>query len=187
MVKSIILGVIIAPMISGVCLAEERVPCHCLVGVRVIRGTGPDKAMCNQPVKTGEFLSDVKSQLESLPYSNFRVMDKAEKKVPLGEFSNFPLSDGDGKHLLKVKPLWSSGDRVDLQLEWETESGESLLSTRVGVHKGMSVVVGAESSESLGTILGLKVDCEALGSSAPSLTRKESDQGDVDSKGPIAN
>ena len=108
----------------------------CLVGLRVIKGFSKSAEYSRQKLEVGSFLSDVKKQLQPLPFQHYRVLDSMEKNIPLHSKGTFALKGAeDAEHRFSVSPNSMQAQQVDITLQWQGPSGEEMLSTKLKVKK----------------------------------------------------
>jgi len=132
----------------------------CVASVRVIEGTQRSQQMRKMKLTTGPMLTDVKHQLQPLPYRNFRVLDRQEKSVRLGHLVKFRMRGlNNQQHLVSVKPHEIAGKKIHCTVGWKDAAGKELLSTKLRVLNGKTVVLGTENSGDRSTIIGVKLDC----------------------------
>lgn len=140
---------------------EALQPGQCEVTVRVIKGSGRSAISAEQELETGEFISDVKHQLQPLPFQSYKVIDSAIRRFEIGTSEDISVfTSRDTRHVLRILPQWAAGERVQVQVDWSGPQGENLLSTKVSVVRGKNVVVGTDEDENSSTIMCIKVDCK---------------------------
>ncbi len=136
-------------------------PAACGVEVRVIKGAQRRGQYRFKRLETGNFLTDVKSQLQPLPYGSYKVLEAVEKEVRLGEQVDFQLTGATGdSQRLGVRPEKLLGKRVQTQINWEDAAGGPLLSTKLRMTNGETMVLGTENDAQSSTIVCIKVACK---------------------------
>lgn len=91
-----------------------------------------------------ERLADIRTKLELLPFSNFRLISEESEAIHLREKSTVRLSNGQR---LCLRAVDSSDQNVTLWLRWSDINGAILLDTRMNFAKGETMVAGVESDE----------------------------------------
>ena len=132
----------------------------CDVLVRIIKGEGNSEKFGGMDMKVGNYLNDMKSQLETLPYKQYNVLDSKSMKIGLGGKETFQMQDSQKQnHNVIINPLEIKGGRVKLMVDWTDAQGENLLSTQLRVVNGENVVLGTETSGDESTIMSINLDC----------------------------
>jgi hypothetical protein len=141
----------------GVCVAQS----DCMIGVRMIQGSEKDLAGVSNQLNVGNFLSDVKSQLQPLPFKRFDVLDSKQQKVGFGTPASFALNSSEqAKHQITVVPHSVQNKRVQLTVNWTNPRGEELLATKLRVVNDKCVVLGTDSSGDTSTIASIRANCQ---------------------------
>ncbi len=138
---------------------KEAQKVSCAVTVKAISGSARVASASGKALEAGKFLSDVKHQLEPLPFQRYRIVDSTERSVELGSRSEFNVFDDGARHTLFIKPCEVVGRRVQVRVDWTGPEGNTLLSTKLGVVNGKNVVVGTDTSGDTSTIMSIKIDC----------------------------
>ncbi len=132
----------------------------CDVSVRVVKGAVNDSEFKGKEMRVGKFISDMKNQLETLPYKEYTVLDSQKKLVAFGGKGAFTLADASKKiHSLSVSPLKKAEKRVTVMVDWKDPVGDTLVSTQLKVLNGENVVLGTDTSGDESTIMCITVDC----------------------------
>ncbi len=140
--------------IPAICIAQ-----NCEVGVRVIKGSEKEGKSTDLN-SLGKSLVSMEPQLKKLPYKKYDEMTSRRQQVALGKESRFSVSDAMGKpQTVKVQPVSVSEKRVEVLVNWLGADSSKLLSTKVRVLNGESVMLGTDSSGKHSTILSIKVSC----------------------------
>ena len=131
----------------------------CEVGVKVIKGS-KQKSKATNFGSLGKSLVSMKGQLENLPYKEYGVMTTRSQSVKFGAEGNFSVRDAmDKPHVVKIKPLTVKDKRVEVLVDWHGSDSSKLLSTKLKVLNGESVMLGTDSSGEHSTILSIQVSC----------------------------
>jgi hypothetical protein len=132
----------------------------CLVKIRVIEGLERGEEYSGHELEEADFLEDVRSQLEPLPFKKYRVIQRIKDEVLLGKKLEFDVRDAEGDLTkLIVLPEKLHRRRVQVRVDWKGSLGEELLSTKFQMKSGHSVIFGSDASEHSSTIFCIKVDC----------------------------
>lgn len=87
-------------------------------------------------------LSSIRDKLQSMfNYSSYRMIDRLERSLPVGETGNFALP---GNFSMRATPIPSKGNKVRLAVQI-MEGNKNLLSTTLGLSRGGMVLVGGPS------------------------------------------
>ncbi len=160
---------LVAGFFAFLCLTEfnsalaqvNESPGSCSVTLRVIKGSGNDNALKGVAPKVGNYLKDIKGQLQPIPYRSFKVLGDDKKYTALGSQASFAVSDAAGeRHKLSVVPVDIVNKLVTLKVDWTSPSSESLLATKVDVENGKNVVVGTDTRPGVSTIISIGVRCQ---------------------------
>lgn len=140
-----------------VCFANASSAAHfCKLDVHVIEGDSSDSAQTHMP---DSVYRDIKPQLDALPFKGYRFLGIHSQMFEIGNKFVFTLKAGDGSgSTVTVTPHSNAGDKVQLTLDWRSDSGEHLLSTKLKVDDSKPIVVGADG-ESTSTILSIVASC----------------------------
>lgn len=133
---------------------------RCLVDVRSLRGTEPSDANYAKELKVGEFIADLKEQLDALPFSKFQTLSHEHQQVPLLEKAVFHVQSAakkDNTIFVEVECVSENGAR--LQVDWNSEDGASILSTQLRLQNGKNWVLGTDHEDKSSTIVSIKVEC----------------------------
>ncbi len=133
---------------------------RCLVDVRSLIGSNPADENFAKELKTGEFIADLKEQLDSLPFAKFSTLSHEQQKVPLQEKAVFRVQNAAKKTntvFVEVECVSDSGAR--LQVDWNSEDGASILSTQLRLMNGKNWVLGTDHEDKSSTIVSIKVEC----------------------------
>lgn len=151
---------------AGHIVAEEVkketvfLPKNCSIRVRAIKGEILNTDGVKRLVKSGPMLKDLTKHLETLPYEHYRVLDVKEKPVVFGEPGEFKLhGDHDEIYSLTVHPQSVVNKRIQLLVQWNGPTGESLLSSKLRVENGKNVVVGTDSEDDASTMFCILLNC----------------------------
>ena len=148
-------------MLPGAPLRKEVTMQHiCAVTLRVVEGHNRVEESSLQEIRAGEALSDVGSQLQALPFKQFRLIGSKERSVPLGEEAVFNVvAANEESHSIHIVPEEVKHGKVGLSLNWFGPTGENMLDTKVAITNGQNMVFGADGSGEASSILCLKVSC----------------------------
>lgn len=106
-------------------------------------------------------LSDLRPQLEALPFSRYEHITTVRQTIPLEETGLFSLKPAPGEEqLLFVAPQTVTGDGVSLMVDWKDVGGEELLSTKLKILNGQGVVLGTDLSPDSSAIVGVRAKCK---------------------------
>ena len=148
-------------LVAGPAFAQEANQPTCVTGIRVIRGLDSGPEVRKMKLRTGPNLRDVRGQLQTLPFKQFRILDRKEARVKVRERAEIQvMAANDMQHVVSVQPHLVSNGKVHFTLDWQGENGEELLSTKLRVKNGKSVVLGTDNSHNMSTILCVTLDCD---------------------------
>lgn len=148
-------------MLPSAPLHKEATLRHiCAVTLRVVEGQNRVDESSLQEIRAGEALSDVGSQLQALPFKQFRLIGSKERSVSLGEEAVFNVvAANEESHSIHIVPAEVRHGKVGLSLNWFGPTGENMLDTKVAIKNGQNMVFGADGSGEASSILCLKVSC----------------------------
>lgn len=155
--KYLICGVLVGATLAPVEIASaQKSKKDCRVVVCSLHGYEDPNKGSRIPLK---LMNEIRSQLSSLPFKSYVLEDRKEVSVGYGQRATIPMNSGHGEIFkVNVTPSRSAQGRVELMLEWRDGSGADLLSTKMRVVNGKTVLLGsgagAESS-----IIGVKLHC----------------------------
>ena len=98
-------------------------------------------------------LSDLRSKLENLPFSAYRLISSREEQISLMKRDVIHLPNGQS---LAFRPVYMEGRRVGLWLSWRDNSGADILDTRIHFDTDESVLTGTDATNDSGLILAIK-------------------------------
>ena len=129
------------------------------VYVRTIEATNPEsrEGSSSEPKAspTDPELSDLKSQLEQLPFSSYRLICKRQQLLSVLEKDTMKLPRGQS---LAFRPIYMEEKRIGLWLSWKDASGGDILNTRIHFATNDSVLTGTDSADDSGLILAIKAE-----------------------------
>ena len=133
---------------------------RCVVDVRSLKGSGPSDANYSKELHVGEFIADLKDQLDPLPFSTFKTLSHERQQVPLLEKAIFRVQTArkdENTIFVEVECVSDSGAR--LQVDWNSDDGTSILSTQLRLQNGKNWVLGTDHEDKSSTIVSIKVHC----------------------------
>ena len=133
---------------------------HCMVDVRSLRGSEPAEENVAKQLEAGEFLADLRDQLQSLPYSHFDALSHERQKVPLHEKGVFRVLGANGDQntvFVEIECIGHDGARI--QIDWKDVEGSSLLSRQLSLVNGKNLVVGTDHADKVCPLMSVKVEC----------------------------
>ena len=98
-------------------------------------------------------LSDLRSKLELLPFSTFKMIARAEDKISLKRRDSIKLPNNQ---TLAFRPMYMENKRVGMWLSWRDADGSAILNTRIHFDEDDSVITGTDFHENEGRILAIK-------------------------------
>jgi L-fucose isomerase, second N-terminal domain len=133
----------------------------CRVSVRMIKGSRKAEGFAGKEMKTKQYLHDVKPHLKSLPYGKYKVVDSGKQIVQMRESGHFVLTGyQEQKHSVDIMPISRmKPNLVQVMVDWTGPKQEQLLSTKVKLTNGKSMVVGTENTKDVSTLICVTVDC----------------------------
>jgi hypothetical protein len=154
----------------------------CRIKVRVIQGametdSGVSKISSSNKKKGGDtatgfipstsnegddaILPEMESQLKTLPFSNYKVLDSAERDLDFDEEGSFVVADGEAQlHNVTVTPDSADAQRVKMTVKWKGPDGKQLLASELKVANGKCLVLGTDSTKGdRSTILSIRAEC----------------------------
>lgn len=133
----------------------------CNLELRVIEGRSRAGKFSQADLVAGPLLSDLREQLQPLPFKYFRVVDVVRRTVPLNEQGIFSVGGvQDQAYKLSVTPQHTQDKRVQMTVHWTGPSGETLVATSLHAPMGKYVVLGTDSPRDASTIMCLKAQCQ---------------------------
>ena len=142
--------------------ADSALSDDCLVELKVMRGNGRRKAKIRPSFAKEIKRKDVRRQLETLPYANYRMLSLKKKRTRIGTETEFRVNDVEGKeHSIRVQPLSVNPNRsVNVKLNWHGPSGRNYVSTRMRVARDKCMTIGTDGKKNNSTIISIRSDCE---------------------------
>lgn len=120
-------------LFAQIAMASPDAPVAIDVGVVVASHEGPTM----DPA-----LSSIRNQLQSMfNYSSYRMVDRLNRTLSVGETGDFGLPGGRS---MRVTPVPSKGNKVRLAVQ-VMEAERNLLTTTLGLSRGGMVIVGGPS------------------------------------------
>ena len=132
-----------------------------MVDLRSLKGSKRAPENSNKSLETGQFISDIKDQLEPLPFSHYETLSHERQLIPLHEKGVIRLGAADktdNKIFVDLDCINSDGARV--LVDWQNDDGQSLLTTKLHLLNGKSWVIGTDHEDDSSTIISIKVDCK---------------------------
>ena len=127
----------------------------CQLGVMLIEGKKEAVANSRSAIP-----KNVRKQLDTLPFSDFLLLQRRSELSKFGEKTFFSLRDAKGGiHQLELTPLEVASNKVHGLVLWKGPSNSTLLRTKLWIENGKSIVVGAEMDDSNSLILDISIDC----------------------------
>ncbi|MFN8391123.1 MAG: hypothetical protein U0136_12605 [Bdellovibrionota bacterium] len=147
-------------MLSSV-RAEDLPDDACVVQARLLKGSSRADTGNGKTLATGNFLSDLKEQLEPLPFTHYETLGHERQLVPLHEKAIFRLSgERNEEHRLFVDMECIHQDGARVQIDWHVGDNEALVSSEINLVNGKSWVVGTDADDDSSTIMSIKVECK---------------------------
>ena len=139
-------------------LAETADRTSCSIGVRLIEAKNTE----SRNVDIQSSLSDLAPQLKALPYNNFQAVAEGTKEVSLMRQADFLLACRSKleRYAVSVTPHDLIGNKVRLTINWTGPRGEELVSTKMKVATGQSVVLGADGDTIMAPVISIRTECK---------------------------
>jgi len=157
------LFVLILPtvFVSQSALAQTAVKdTRCAIDVRSLLGSGAGDENSDKELHTGEFIADLKEQLEPLPYSHFETLSYESQQVPLHEKAIFRVKNAAHEvNTVFVEVECVSDEGARLMIDWNGSEGSNILSTQSRLTNGKNWVLGTDHEDHSSTIISIKVQC----------------------------
>ena len=129
----------------------------CSITIRSIKGV--EHSDDRSDAIDGRF-SDIKDQLENLPFAHFEPIDAVSDKTNFEQEAHLNLRCAMGNlHKLSITPHGLSDEKIDTTISWTAPNGEIMVASRMKFPNGQSMVLGTEHPKETCTIMVIKVDC----------------------------
>ncbi len=108
-------------------------------------------------------LPEMESQLKTLPFADFKVLDSSERELEFEEEGVFVVADADAQlHRVAITPSSADDRRVKMIVRWQGPDGKQLLASELKVANGKCLVLGTDSTRpDQSTILSIRARCAA--------------------------
>jgi hypothetical protein len=153
-------------LVSGLVFASSAIAqtpakdTRCAIDVRSLLGSVACEENSEKELRMGDFIADLKEQLEPLPYAHFETLSHERQQVPLHEKAIFRVTNAAKEtNTVFVEVECVSEDGAKLLIEWNGSEGASILSTQSRLTNGKNWVVGTDHENECATIISIKVQC----------------------------
>jgi hypothetical protein len=107
-------------------------------------------------IQLDDGLEDLRSRLEQLPFSTFRLVTNRVEQLPLKKRRELTgLPDGE---TLCLRPVSAENGRIGIFMKWRERSGSEILNARVQVDADEAILTGTDHGSSEARILAIRVD-----------------------------
>lgn len=97
-------------------------------------------------------LQDIESELSTLPFKKFMLLDSQDVTISLKEKEQIKLSNGDK---ITIRPLYINSGKLCFWFKWVDKKGLQVLDSKLHVEKGKGIIAGADSSEKEANLISL--------------------------------
>ena len=133
---------------------------RCAIDVRSLLGSEVAAENADKELRMGEFIADLKEQLEPLPYAHFETLSHERQQVPLHEKAIFRVRNAAKEtNTVFVEVECVSDEGARLRIDWNGSEGASILSTQSRLTNGKNWVLGTDHENDMSTIISIRVNC----------------------------
>ncbi len=134
---------------------------ECSIGVRVLGAAEESNPAVAAMPEEQQLKEDLGDQLRQLPFSHYRNLDFAEKKIKFDHLGRFVLHGAEPQEqfFVSVVPHDLSKGRVHMTVDWNANTRGQLVSSRMRLVNGKHLVLGTDGSGNSSTILCIKAQC----------------------------
>lgn len=149
MVKRLMECFIFGLLLSSMCYAETH---QTLLRVRIIHASTPSVDVSSGVAQVSASLKDISSELTSLPFKKFTLLESIDRTVSMKEKETIKLSTGDK---VSIRPHYVESGKLCFWFKWVDKNGSQILDSKLHVEKGKGVISGADSSEKEARLIAL--------------------------------